>query len=92
MNLLDNLFPRPKPRFMIDIGSLLGGAVVGGLISAGLTLLFSPVNREQLQRALRRRSDAPRMSARSNDPAAERIAEGKAAARRMRAELGLDRE
>lgn len=92
MNRFDGLLGRDRRAagFLLDIGSLLGGAVIGAVVGGVLTLLFSPLNGESIRRALQRRSETPRAITPLSDPAAERIAEGKAAARRLRAELGLD--
>lgn len=77
----------PRDRFRIEMGALIGGLLVGALASALLTLLLAPVSGDELRRRLHPRVNANPETA---DPAAERIAEGKAAARRLRAELGLD--
>jgi gas vesicle protein len=78
----------PEP-FRWEAGAFFAGLLLGALIAGAITLLIAP----ESGAAFRRRLKAffiPRPIYSASDSAAERIAEGKAAARRLRAELGLN--
>jgi gas vesicle protein len=79
----------PNERFQLDVGVLIGGVIVGLLIGALAALLFSPVSGEQMMRRLRGGTTETPTARKDSDPVAESIAEGKAAARRLRAQLGI---
>ncbi len=76
----------------LDIGLLLGGFVVG-LIAGGLAALFrTPRSGNDVRQQLAESGDSIRGKLESvivNDPLAESMAEGKAAARARRLELGF---
>lgn len=79
----------------LDIGALLGGVLVG-LIAGGLLALFRAPRsgretRRQLTEASHELRDQIEEAVTPVDPVAESMAEGKAAARRRRTELGLNR-
>ena len=76
----------------LDSGLLLGGFIVG-LIVGGLAALFrTPRSGDDVRHQLVESGDNLRRKLESaivNDPVAESMAEGKAAARRRRLELGF---
>lgn len=78
----------------LDTGALLFGAVVG-LIVGGIVALFrvprsGAATRSQISQAGQELREQIEEAITPADPVAESMAEGKAAARRRRAELGLD--
>lgn len=75
----------------LDSGLLAGGFIIGLLVGA-VTALFNGGNRAR--QSLAETGDALRDKLEAivpTDPIAESLAEGKAAARRRRAELGLEK-
>lgn len=77
----------------LDSGTLVAGFVIGLLVGGGIALFKAPRSgirmREQLSLAGEQVKDRLG-SAVPADPIAESLAEGKAAARRRRSELGLN--
>ena len=78
----------------LDAGALIVGFVIGLIAGVVGTLFAAP----QSGKATRRQIDQSRQNLRTRiesavpvDPVEQSLAEGKAAARRRRAELGLDR-
>lgn len=83
--------------FELDGGMLLWGALFGLLAGSLITLLTAPKSgatfRRQLRSSVEQTTHTLRERAESivpTDPVEESLAEGKAAARRRRAELGVD--
>lgn len=87
---------RPQKQAAIDSGSLIWGLVLG-LIAGGLVALFKvPMSGKMFRRQLTKSVNTTGQNLRStlesvvpSDPIGESLAQGKAAARRRRAELGL---
>ncbi|PJF25460.1 MAG: hypothetical protein CUN53_12670 [Phototrophicales bacterium] len=78
----------PEP-FRWEAGALVAGLLLGTLIAGVITLLVAPESGAALRRRLKTQFD-PSPARSASDLAADRIAEGKAAARRLKAELGLN--
>lgn len=82
------------PREQLNVGWLLFGFVLGLLIGGLAALVTAPragqATRQQLASNLSETGQSLRSKLDTLDPVAESIAEGKAAARRRRAELGLN--
>lgn len=85
----------PNEPQQIDTGTLIWGVVLGFVIGAVAMLFNAPASgRETLKsltgqgRSLRNKLE----TAVPGDPVAESLAQGKEAARKRRAELGLDAE
>ncbi len=80
---------RTSEPFRWEAGALIAGTLLGALIAGMITLLVAPESGAAFRKRLKARLHSS--SARSaRDLAADRIAEGKAAARRLKAELGLN--
>lgn len=79
----------------LDSGLLFLGFLVGLLIGGVAALFKAPRNADQMRQQISDSSDALRNKLESAvsaaDPLSESLAEGKAAAQRRRAELGLNR-
>ncbi len=78
----------------LDIGALIWGLIFG-LIGGGLAALFfaprsGTETRQQLSETSQQLREKLEAGLTPTDPVAESLAEGKAAARRRRAELGLN--
>jgi gas vesicle protein len=73
----------------LSLGFLLG-MLLGGGIALFLTPRSGAENRHQISRTGQEMRDQLEEAVTMVDPVAESLAEGKAAARRRRAELGLD--
>jgi gas vesicle protein len=76
----------------LDGGLLVGGFILGLLIGSLLALFKAPKNLQNLRQQLSSTTNnllSKVEASVSSDPIAESLAEGKAAARRRRAELGL---
>ncbi len=77
----------------LDSGMLIGGFVIG-LIVGGIAALFrTPRSGNDIRQQIAESGDKVRGKIESvivNDPVAESMAEGKAAARRRRIELGFN--
>lgn len=78
----------------LDTGLLIAGFVLG-LLLGGVTALFTAprsgdATRRQLSESLSGTGQSLRSKLDTLDPVSESIAEGKAAARRRRGELGLN--
>jgi gas vesicle protein len=80
---------RSPDSFRWEAGALIAGLLLGAVIAGAITLLVAPESGAALRKRLKARVD-PNSARPVNDPAADRIAEGKAAARRLKAELGLN--
>lgn len=80
---------RSPESFRWEAGALIAGLLLGVLIAGAITLLVAPESGAALRKRLKTRID-PNAARPANDLAADRIAEGKAAARRLKAELGLN--
>jgi gas vesicle protein len=78
----------PEP-FRWEAGALFAGLLLGALVSGAITLLIAPESGTAFRARLKAFFD-PSPIHPASDSAADRIAEGKAAARRLRAELGLN--
>jgi len=78
----------------LDGGLLVVGLIVGMATGALLTLFTAPKTgfalRQQLSDTVSETGQQIRATVTAPDPVAESMAEGKAAARRRRAELGLE--
>jgi gas vesicle protein len=78
----------PEP-FRWEAGALIAGLLLGALVAGVITLLIAPESGAALRKRFKAQFGlSPARS--SSDLAADRIAEGKAAARRLKSELGLD--
>ncbi len=80
-------------RENLDGGLLLGGFVIGIIIGSVVALFRAPRSGSVLRQEISERGDAIREkldTAIQSDPLAESMAEGKAAARRRRIELGFN--
>lgn len=82
------------PAQTVDRGTFLFGAVAGAIIGTVLALLYAPVSGAALRHKVQSTAQDAENSIRASvaavvpqDPVAESIAEGKAAARRRRDEL-----
>ena len=75
----------------ISNGALFIGFVIGLLVGSLFALFNAPESGDETRRKLTQNVRTSLESITPTDPIAEGIAEGKAAARRRRAELGLDR-
>jgi gas vesicle protein len=76
----------------LDSGLLLGGFVVGMIVGGVAALFRTPRSGDDVRHQLVESGDMLREKLESvivNDPVAESMAEGKAAARRRRIELGF---
>lgn len=78
----------------LDAGALVWGVILG-LIVGGVAALFGvprsgTATRQQISETGQNLRDKVETSLKPADPVAESLAEGKAAARRRRAELGLN--
>lgn len=78
----------PEP-FRWEAGALMAGLLLGALIAGVITLLVAPESGVALRKRLKAQFN-PSPARSSSDLAADRIAEGKAAARRLKDELGLN--
>lgn len=78
----------PEP-FRWEAGALFAGLLLGALIAGAITLLIAPESGAAFRARLKAVFSPTRLHS-ASDSAAERIAEGKAAARRLKAELGLN--
>jgi len=81
-----------NPENSLDSGLLFGGFVIGLLLGGIAALFRTPRSGTDLRQQLAASGDTLREklgSAIVNDPVADSMAEGKAAARRRRAELGF---
>lgn len=90
---------RSQQSAQIDNGAFMLGTVIGLVIGALAALWYAPLSGRRLWRILTAAVDRTAQSARTQadvlnrslmiDPVAQSLAEGKAAARRRRAALGL---
>ncbi len=84
-----------RPDSGIDPDALIGGFVVGSLLGGLIALFLNPRGGSQTRKQLAKTTDNLRgqleAAVTPSDPLAESLAEGKAAARRRRAELDLDK-
>jgi gas vesicle protein len=77
----------------LDRGTLVAGFVIGLVVGGVLTLFKAPRSGQQVRQQITQAGEQVRNKlelAVPADPIAESIAEGKAAARRRRSELGLN--
>ena len=83
-----------RPDDGLDSGALVWGFVIGSLFGGLIALFLNPRSGQQTRRQLAETSTSLRVQIEEvvtpADPLIESLAEGKAAARRRRAELGLD--